>query len=104
MPTQAPAVVPTPTAHQISVAQASGEAASVQLPSFETEGTASITSTPDGAEIFVDSVGHGHAPALLKLKPGKHRLQLVMKDYKDWLADVEVETGSIVNVTAKLEK
>jgi hypothetical protein len=92
------------TDQQMSSAPTTGAATSVQLPSSETEGTASITSTPNGAEIFVDSVGHGHAPALLKLKPGKHRLQLVMKDYKDWLADVEVETGSIVNVTAKLEK
>jgi PEGA domain len=41
---------------------------------------------------------------LLKLKPGKHRVQLVLKDYKDWLSDVEVKTGSIVNVTATLEK
>ena len=104
VPTQAPAVVPTPTAHQISVAQASGAAASVQLPSFETEGAASITSTPDGAEIFVDSVGHGHAPTLLKLKPGKHQVQIVLQGYKDWLMDVEVKADSIVNVTAKLEK
>jgi len=72
--------------------------------SAETDGTVSVTSSPGGAEIFVDSVGQGHAPTLLKLKPGKHRLQLVVKDYKDWLADVDVKTASIVNVTATLEK
>ena len=72
--------------------------------SSENDGTASVTSTPDGAEIFVDSVGHGHAPALLKLKPGKHRVQLVLQGYKDSLIDVEVKADSIVNVTGKLER
>ena len=52
----------------------------------------------------MDSVGKGHAPALLKLKPGKHRLQLVAAGYKDWLTEVDVKSGSIVNVTGTLEK
>jgi len=68
------------------------------------EGTASITSDPDGADIFVDSVGHGRAPALVKLKPGKHKIQLVADGYKDWVGEIEVKSGSIVNVTGKLEK
>jgi hypothetical protein len=88
----------------MSSAPTTGAATSVQLPSSETEGTASITSNPDGAEIFVDSVGHGHAPTLLKLKPGKHQVQIVLQGYKDWLMDVEVKADSIVNVTAKLVK
>jgi len=45
----------------------------------ETDGTASVTSTPAGAEIFVDSVGRGHTPHLLKLKPGKHQVQIVLE-------------------------
>jgi len=40
----------------------------------------------------------------LKLKPGKHQVQIVLQGYKDWLVDVEVKADSIVNVTAKLEK
>jgi hypothetical protein len=72
--------------------------------STENDGTASVTSTPDGADIFIDSVGHGHTPALLKLKPGKHRVQLVLQGYKDSLIDVEVKADSIVNVTGKLER
>ena len=72
--------------------------------STENDGTASVTSTPDGADIFIDSVGHGHTPALLKLKPGKHRVQLVLQGYKDSLIDMEVKADSIVNVTGKLEK
>jgi len=33
-------------------------------------GSVSITSTPDGAEIFVDSIGHGKAPSIVKLTTG----------------------------------
>ena len=75
-----------------------------QPSSPEADGTASITSTPDGAEIFVDSVGHGHTPSLLKLKPGKHQVQIALQGYKDWLVEVEVKADSIVNVTANHEK
>ena len=53
-------------------------------------GTVSVTSDPDGAEIFVDSVGHGYAPAILKLPPGKHSIQLVRQGYKDWTSNVDV--------------
>ncbi|HXM62996.1 MAG TPA: PEGA domain-containing protein [Terriglobales bacterium] len=67
-------------------------------------GTVSVTSDPDGAEIFIDSVGYGHAPAILKLPRGKHAIQLVTQGYKDWTSNVEVRENSIVNVTANFEK
>jgi hypothetical protein len=69
-----------------------------------TEGRASVTSAPDGADIFIDSVGSGRTPALLRLKPGKHSVQVVYSGYKDWVSEVEVKAGSIVNVTATLQK
>jgi hypothetical protein len=72
--------------------------------STATEGTASITSAPDGADIFIDSVGHGKSPGLLKLKPGKHSVQLVLSGYQDWVSDIDVKAGSTVNVTAAFAK
>jgi len=69
----------------------------------ETNGTVSITSSPDGAEIFVDSIGRGHTPALLKVKPGKHTVQLVLSGYEDLVEQIDVNGGSIVNVTGKME-
>jgi hypothetical protein len=69
-----------------------------------TEGTASVTSTPEGAQIFIDSVGRGRAPAMLRLKPGRHSVQVVYFGYKDWVSEVEVRAGSIVNVTAVLQE
>lgn len=67
-------------------------------------GTVSVTSDPDGAEMFIDSVGYGRAPAILKLPRGGHAIQLVMQGYKDWTSDIDVRENSIVNVTAMLEK
>ena len=67
-------------------------------------GTVSVTSDPDGAEIFVDSVGYGHTPAILKLTRGKHSIQIVRQGYKDWTSDLEVRENSIVNITANLTK
>jgi hypothetical protein len=55
-------------------------------------GTVSVTSDPDGAEIFVDSVGYGHAPAILKLTRGKHSIQIVRQGYKDWALTVDCQS------------
>jgi hypothetical protein len=68
------------------------------------EGTVSITSTPEGADIFIDSVGRGSTPALLKLAPGKHSVQLALSGYKDWVSNVEVNAGSDINITGALQK
>ena len=70
----------------------------------ETEGTVSVSSDPSGADIFVDSVGHGRAPAVLKLKPGKHHIQLVESGYKDSVSEIDVGAGTTVSVLGKLEK
>ncbi len=53
------AIVPVPQVEYTSAASAAADA-----------GTVSITSNPDGAEIFIDSVGQGHAPAILHLTAG----------------------------------
>src|SRR5713226_4339057 len=65
-------------------------------------GTVSVTSNPEGAEIFIDSVGTGRAPAILKLKLGEHSVQLVLQGYKDWSSQMIVKGNSIVNVSADL--
>jgi len=72
--------------------------------SADNVGTVSVTCNPDGAEIFIDSIGTGRAPAILKLKPGEHSVQLVLHGYRDWSSQVTVKGNSIVNVSANLEK
>jgi hypothetical protein len=41
------------------------------LPS-DSSGTVSVTTNPDGADVYVDGQFNGNSPATLKLKPGKH--------------------------------
>lgn len=68
----------------------------------EDEGTLAITSTSEGAEIFVDSTGHGKTPATLKLKPGKHSVQVVLTGYQDWVQDISVKVGETATILANL--
>jgi PEGA domain len=96
---------PTPQLHPAILSNAEGPTTQTTAEgnsSIETNGAVSITSSPDGAEIFVDSIGRGHAPALLKVKPGKHTVQLVLSGYEDLVDEIDVRGGSIVNVTGKM--
>jgi PEGA domain/PDZ domain len=96
---------PTPQLHPAILSNAEGptmQATAEGNSSIETNGTVSITSSPDGAEIFIDSIGRGHAPALPQLKPGKHTVQLVLSGYEDLVDEIDVRGGSIVNVTGKM--
>lgn len=93
---------PASTAHKEESVTASS--ASSEAPVTVAEGSVSITSNPDDAEVFIDSIGRGHTPAVLKLKPGKHKVQLVADGYKDWVGEIEVKSGSVVTVTGKLDK
>lgn len=64
------------------------------------EGTLSITSTNEGAEIFVDSIGRGKPPATLKVRAGKHSVQVVLDGHQDWVQEVSVNVGQTINVFA----
>ncbi|MFZ3201492.1 MAG: PEGA domain-containing protein [Candidatus Acidiferrales bacterium] len=84
------AVAPTP----ISPAPAAEDAS----------GTLSISSDPDGAEIYADEEFVGNAPSNLKLKAGKHSIKVKANGYRDWSRDLTVYAGSQVRLIATLEK
>jgi hypothetical protein len=67
-------------------------------------GLISVTSDPNGAEIFVDSALGGHTPATLKLKSGKHSVQVVMRGYKDFVKEVSVNPGTETAINVTLTK
>jgi hypothetical protein len=64
----------------------------------------SVSSTPDGADIYADGAFVGNAPATLKLTPGKHTVKVTMAGFKDWERDVTTEAGSEARLLASLEK
>ncbi len=76
------------------IAQASVEA--------KEAGTVSISSDPDGAEIFVDGKFVGNAPATLKLSPGAHKITVKATGRSDWARELEVLKDSQVNLKAVL--
>lgn len=67
-------------------------------------GTVSVTTNPDGADVYVDGEFRGNAPATLKLKPGKHTVAVKMNGYKEWTRELTTDAGSDARLSAGLEK
>src|SRR6266404_795056 len=66
-------------------------------------GTVSISSDPDGAEIFVDDKFHGNTPATLKIPSGSHSILLKFPGRADWRRTLEVLKSSKASLKATLE-
>jgi PEGA domain len=66
--------------------------------------TVSISSSPDGAEIYADGAFVGNVPAMLKLSRGKHTIRLTLMGYKEWSREITTMDGSEVHLTGTLEK
>ena len=66
--------------------------------------TISVSSSPDGADIYTDGAFVGNAPATLKLTNGKHTIKLTMAGYKDWSREITAQAGSEAHLAANLEK
>jgi serine protease Do len=67
-------------------------------------GTITITSDPDGAEIYVDEKFVGNAPAKLKLPAGPHSIVLKSRDHASWRRLLEVFKDSQVSLNADLDQ
>jgi hypothetical protein len=67
-------------------------------------GAVNVSSNPAGADVSLDGNFVGNSPANLKLAPGKHTIVVKMAGWKDWTRDINVQSGSEVQLTASLEK
>lgn len=67
-------------------------------------GTVSVTTTPQGADVYVDDQFYGNSPATLKLKSGKHTITVKQSGYKDWSREISADSGTEAHLTAVLEK
>jgi hypothetical protein len=100
----APAAVPPAVAEISDAAQASNTSGSLPSPAApDGTGTVTISSEPDGAEIFVDEKFLGNAPASLKLSAGSHAILLRFPGHGDWRRTLEVLKSSKVSLRATLE-
>jgi serine protease Do len=65
-------------------------------------GSVTVTSTPDGAEIYVDDKFVGNTEASLKLAAGTHVIVLKSPGYADWQRSIEVLKDSSVALKVTL--
>jgi PEGA domain len=68
------------------------------------KGSVTVSSVPDGADIYVDDNFVGNAPATLKLAPGKHTVKVQQDGYQPWTKDVSVFADSEANLKASLAR
>jgi len=63
-----------------------------------------FTSIPSGAEITVDWRYVGNTPSQIGLSPGTHVIAIAFPGFAEWKRELTVDTNSVVNVTANLQK
>ena len=64
-----------------------------------TNGTLMVSSTPAGAEIFLDGKEQSQkSPAILKVASGKYRLEVKLAGFKDYGKDIEIKDGETTEV------
>jgi hypothetical protein len=96
----------TTTANQSALTETSDSpqpSTSASPPAPNGVGTVSISSDPDGAEIFVDEKFHGNTPATLKIPTGSHSILLNFPGRADWRRTLEVLKSSKTSLKAALE-
>ncbi len=66
-------------------------------------GSLSVTSSPSGAQVFIDNVFRGYTPSVYDgLEPGMHIVTLKNPGYTDYQAQFQVSAGQTTNVAATM--
>ncbi len=69
----------------------------------EKTGSIKITSSPSGAEIYLDNEYHGTTPNTINAVPaGNHTVEVRERGYKTWSQDITVTSGSTASVLPSL--
>lgn len=69
----------------------------------EKTGSVKITSSPPGAEVYMDNEYHGTTPATINAVPaGNHTVEIRKTGYKTWSQNVAVTSGSTVSLSPSL--
>jgi len=66
--------------------------------------TVNFSSTPAGAEITLDGKYVGNTPSTIVVNPGAHDVVLSLPGFVQWRRELNVSSGSAVNLTASLHK
>ena len=66
-------------------------------------GSVIITSSPSGAEVYLDNEYHGTTPNTINAVPaGNHTVEVRERGYKNWSQNITVTSGSAVSVSPSL--
>ena len=69
----------------------------------EKTGTVKITSSPSGAEVYLDNEYHGTTPGTISAVPtGNHTVEIRENGYNDWFQNITVTSGSTTSVSTTL--
>ena len=69
----------------------------------EKTGSIKITSSPSGAEVYLDNEYHGTTPNTITTVPaGNHTVEIRERGYKTWSQDITVTSGITVSVSPSL--
>ncbi|MCK5109412.1 MAG: PEGA domain-containing protein, partial [Methanosarcinales archaeon] len=80
-----------------------GDTGSIEATLTKEAGLISISSSPSGADIYLDGAYKGTTPATISdASPGSHTLKLEKYGYAEWLTPVHVTSGVTESITAHL--
>lgn len=66
------------------------------------QGTLSVSSTPPGAEVYVDGALRGRTPLTLSLPEGRYGVELRLADHEPYRATVQVRQGETTRLDVRL--
>jgi len=80
-----------------------GDTGSIEARLTKEAGLISISSSPSGADVYLDGAYKGTTPATISdVSPGSHTLKLEKYGYAEWLTSVHVTSGVTDSITAHL--
>ncbi len=90
--------------HEETVNVRSGEQKRVEVNMLR-GGALTITSEPEGAEIFFNQTNHGTTPVTITgILPGNYTINATYPQYRSWTRTISVAEGSVQTVNAILEQ
>lgn len=91
------------TSVTVSGATTSHVTATLQPAPVTSAGSIEVTSSPSGAEIYIDNAYKGITPLTVDgIAAGSHTVMLAHSGYSDWTTSVQVGAGSTASVSASL--
>jgi hypothetical protein len=66
-------------------------------------GTLDLTSSPGGADIYIDDVFRETTPAIIEISEGRHSLELRKEGYARWSQDITINAGKKYYISGTLK-